>query len=408
MSAVPCPNCGVSRRGITRRCHECGYDFWAAAAGSAQPIEVVDRSEPQVDFLPDETDAAAQPPGWWERRSRRQKGAIIGGAAFVLLLGIGNDTGDSEDDGVVSNVTPSPTTAAATNSPTERPTPEPTKEPGQAPLGATTIALVVDVVDGDTIRVEVDGEVFSVRYIGIDTPETVHPTVPVEWMGLEASAENAALVEGKEVVLEKDVSEVDQFDRLLRYVWVQQGTGWLLVNYELVLRGFANSATYPPDVLYQELLIEAEREARNSDRGLWGPSPTPAPTSPPMPVPTAAPTPVPPAAAAIVVCDGNMDAPGNDNYAENLNGEYIVICNTGSVGASLGGWRVHDNDANHTYLFPAISLGPDASVALYSGTGANSSTALFWGNTYGAVWNNDGDCAFLYNSAATLVSNRCF
>jgi hypothetical protein len=107
-------------------------------------------------------------------------------------------------------------------------------------------------------------------------------------------------VGGKEVVLEKDVSEVDPFDRLLRYVWLQQGTGWLLVNNELVRLGFASSVTYPPDVLYQEVFLEAEREARNAERGLWGatpePSPTAAPTPPPTPVPTPAPTPVPTAA----------------------------------------------------------------------------------------------------------------
>jgi micrococcal nuclease len=300
LSAISCPNCGVARHGVGRRCHACGFDFWAAAAGTVQPIDPNDRTQPQVAFLPDDTDAAALPPGWWQRRSRRGKGAIAGGAAFFILIGIGNVTGDSDNPPVADDVSPSPAAATATASQSETPTREPTTKLGHAPVGETTIAMVVDVVDGDTIKVEVDGVVFTVRYIGMDTPETVHPSVPVEWMGAEASAENAALVEGKEVVLEKDVSEVDQFDRLLRYVWLQQATGWLLVNEELVRLGFASSSTYPPDVLYQELFREAEREARNADRGLWGatpePSPTVAPTPPPTPVPTPAPTPVPTAA----------------------------------------------------------------------------------------------------------------
>ena len=82
----------------------------------------------------------------------------------------------------------------------------------------------------------------------MDSPETVDPSSPVQWMGPQATAANAALVEGKTVFLEKDVSEVDQFDRLLRYVWVTKGTAWTLVNLELVRQGVAFAKSYPPDV----------------------------------------------------------------------------------------------------------------------------------------------------------------
>lgn len=121
-------------------------------------------------------------------------------------------------------------------------------------------------------------------------------------MGAEASAANAGLVDGQEVVLEKDVSAVDGFDRLLRYVWLQHGASWLLVNYELVRLRFASASSYPPDVLYQDLFRDTESEARDADRGLWAPAPTPEPTPPPTPVatpvPTAAPPPPPPAPTA--------------------------------------------------------------------------------------------------------------
>ncbi|MDP3793405.1 MAG: thermonuclease family protein, partial [Candidatus Uhrbacteria bacterium] len=86
-------------------------------------------------------------------------------------------------------------------------------------------ALVVRVVDGDTIDVLIGGEQLRVRYIGIDTPETVDPRRPVGCFGKEASARNRELVEGKTVALEKDVSETDRFGRLLRYVWLDPSTG---------------------------------------------------------------------------------------------------------------------------------------------------------------------------------------
>jgi micrococcal nuclease len=127
-------------------------------------------------------------------------------------------------------------------------------------------------IDGDTIQVVIEGEEYRVRYIGVDAPETVHPKEPVEWMGPESFAINRKLVEGKTVYLEKDVSETDQYGRLLRYVFLSDGT---FVNGELVRLGFALVGTYPPDVKYQDLLLGLQQQARENDRGLWGPTPTP-------------------------------------------------------------------------------------------------------------------------------------
>jgi micrococcal nuclease len=231
-------------------------------------------------------------------------------------------------------------TARPTPSPTPEPTTKPTPELGRSPAGQTTVGLVVDVVDGDTIKVEINGEVFTVRYIGIDTPETVHPTVPIEWMGAEASTANAGLVEGQEVWLEKDVSEVDRYDRLLRYVWLQQGTQWLLVNYELVRLGFANSSTYPPDVLYQGLFLEAEGEARAAGSGLWGATPAPAATPPPPPLVVTPPLPPPPPPAAtaapanchpsytgacLLIGAGDYDCAGGSGNGPNYTGPVRVV-----------------------------------------------------------------------------------
>lgn len=126
-------------------------------------------------------------------------------------------------------------------------------------------ARVTRVVDGDTIDVELNGSVVRIRYIGMDTPETVDPASPVECFGPQASGRNRALVEGRTVELEKDVSETDRYGRLLRYVYA----GGQMVNEELVLEGYATAATFPPDVKYQRRLADAERQARQANRGLW-------------------------------------------------------------------------------------------------------------------------------------------
>jgi len=123
--------------------------------------------------------------------------------------------------------------------------------------------LVKRVVDGDTIELETGQKV---RYIGIDTPETVDPRTTTQCFGKEATAKNRELVEGKKVRLEKDVSETDKYGRLLRYVYVDE----IFVNETLVREGYAFSSTYPPDVKYQDLFIEAERAAREANVGLWG------------------------------------------------------------------------------------------------------------------------------------------
>jgi micrococcal nuclease len=125
---------------------------------------------------------------------------------------------------------------------------------------------VVRIIDGDTIEVSVDARTERVRLIGIDTPETKGATAAE---GALATESTRGLLQGRTVVLERDVSERDRYGRLLRYVWLH-GDGWTLVNEEIVRRGFAQTATYPPDVRYAEAFLAAEREAREAGRGLWG------------------------------------------------------------------------------------------------------------------------------------------
>jgi micrococcal nuclease len=124
---------------------------------------------------------------------------------------------------------------------------------------------VVRVVDGDTILVDLGGRQERVRYIGVDTPETVAQDRPVGCFGPEASEKNKSLVEGKSVELERDVSDRDRFDRLLRYVYVDG----VMINAELLRQGYGTSVTFPPDVRENSRFRALEREARQARRGLW-------------------------------------------------------------------------------------------------------------------------------------------
>lgn len=126
-----------------------------------------------------------------------------------------------------------------------------------------TSARVKRVIDGDTIELE-GGE--RVRYIGINSPELRDTREKVACFAAKAREVNKILVEGKEVRLKKDVSERDKYGRLLRYVFI----GDTFVNLELVREGVAYIATYPPDVNYQKEFSQAQKEAREAKRGLWG------------------------------------------------------------------------------------------------------------------------------------------
>lgn len=139
--------------------------------------------------------------------------------------------------------------------------------PNPAELGVATLATaspkpqkqkVINVVDGDTLKLE-SGEV--VRLIGVDAPETNK-----ECYSLEAAKKLEELTLNQEIKLEKDVSETDRYQRLLRYIWV----GERLINEILVQEGYAKAYPYPPDVKYKNKLAEAENKAKEEGKGLWG------------------------------------------------------------------------------------------------------------------------------------------
>jgi micrococcal nuclease len=162
------------------------------------------------------------------------------------------------------------TTAPTAGEPTSPgPAPAPTAPPPIVqPVPAGDDAEVVRVVDGDTLVIRVSGREERVRLIGIDTPETVHPQRAVECFGREASAHTSRLIgPGTAIRLVHDVERTDRFGRTLAYLYrLDDG---LFVNLALVLDGYAQVATFPPNVAHAEDFLAAQREARDAGRGLW-------------------------------------------------------------------------------------------------------------------------------------------
>ncbi|MBZ0276372.1 MAG: thermonuclease family protein [Anaerolineae bacterium] len=126
---------------------------------------------------------------------------------------------------------------------------------GGAPAGED--ARVTRIIDGDTIDVDMNGQTYRVRYVGVNTPERDQACYS------EAIQANALMVQGQTVRLVKDVSDTDQYGRLLRYIYV----GNLFVNQALVQQGFAEVVSYPPDTAQFENFRRLEDEAAAANRG---------------------------------------------------------------------------------------------------------------------------------------------
>jgi micrococcal nuclease len=136
-------------------------------------------------------------------------------------------------------------------------------------VGATRsdAARVVRVVDGDTVVVRTGGHDERVRYIGVDTPESVKPGTPVQCFAKAASAANKRLVQGQEVRLVHDAEARDRYGRMLAYVY--RSSDGLFVNAELVRRGYAKPLSIPPNVAHAVELRRLAAAARREGRGLW-------------------------------------------------------------------------------------------------------------------------------------------
>jgi micrococcal nuclease len=138
--------------------------------------------------------------------------------------------------------------------------------PTATSAGGTAQAQVTRVIDGDTIEVRISGAEDEVRYIGIDTPETVKPDTPVQCFGPQSSSANHRLVDGRQVRLVFDRERRDVYGRLLAYVYV----GDDFVNAQLVRGGYARTLTIPPNTAHAGLFHRLAEKAGRAGRGLWG------------------------------------------------------------------------------------------------------------------------------------------
>lgn len=304
------------------------------------------------------------PEGRWPART-----ALVASAVLVLA-GCGGPPGAAETDSGGTDAAGDAFVA------TSEGTPEPgTTSPGHG-SGRGTGALALRVKDGDTISVEYGSVVESVRLIGINAPESG------ECFSREATAALMDLVEGREVSLVRDVSDRDQFGRLLRTVMVEGED----VGARLVREGYAIAREYPPDTALAEVYAAAQSAAQAAGAGLWG---------------TAG-------------CTSNRDdvdlslyveadAPGDDNA--NLNGEWLEIHNQGKEPLDLAGWTVKDESASHRYTFPpGVTIPGGGVLVLFTGCGEDTFGERYWCNSYSAVWNNGGDTAFLLGPDGRTVA----
>lgn len=259
-------------------------------------------------------------PGWWDvRRWSTQKRWIVG-LAVVAIIGTGalggRDAGaerrpdavapqTSTTEVVHATTTVAPTTTAAptteapatTSQPTTTASPPTTVVPS-VPRG--TPAEVLEVVDGDTVKVDLGGIKTSVRIIGIDTPETVHPSKPVQCFGPEASRRARELLDGQTVGVEYDGTQgrLDKYGRVLAFLWLPDGRLYTTV---MLQEGLAKEYTYSSGYKHRSEHLAAEQDARANGRGLWAastcdgdtdqtdPSSAKAPSAPPAPKPAPAP-----------------------------------------------------------------------------------------------------------------------
>ena len=127
---------------------------------------------------------------------------------------------------------------------------------------------VVDIIDGDTIEVKNENGVYKVRVLGIDTPETKHPSKPLECFGNEATEQAKKILLDKKVILQSDNTQddIDRYDRLIRYIFLEDGT---FFNQRMIEDGFAYEYTYENPYIFQKDFLKAQNEAQEGKKGLW-------------------------------------------------------------------------------------------------------------------------------------------
>ena len=239
-------------------------------------------------------------------------------------------------------------------------------------------AQVVQVVDGDTFVAAFAGTTSArVRLVGVDAPESRHPTRGEEPYGVAAAAFLRELLPpGTTVYLEFDVEVADSNGRLLAYAYLADGR---MVNEVLLEEGYAQLYTFPPNVRYVERFRRAQQAGREAQRGLW------ALTDEALPGPGAGSSP--------------EQGPRVRVAAVNLGAEWVEIWNGGPEAVDLTGWRLVSERGNQVFRFPdGFVLAPGATVTITSGQALEDRPALVLGWTRANVWSDSGDPAVLLDA----------
>lgn len=252
--------------------------------------------------------------------------------------------------------------------------------PGAEPVPQDLVrARVVQVVDGDTFIVAFAGTTSArVRLVGVDAPESRHPTRGEEPYGVAAAGFLRELLPpGTTVSLEFDVEVADSHGRLLAYAYLADGR---MVNEVLLEAGYAQLYTFPPNVRYVERFRRAQRAGREANRGLWALSDQ-----------------------GLSGADGGflLAPPGPQVRvaAVDLDAEWVEVWNGGREAVELTGWGLLSEQGNQRFSFPnGFVLAPGATVTITSGQAFADRPPLVLGWTERNVWNNSGDPAVLVDA----------
>tara|TARA_Y100000310_G_C20533912_1_gene739877 strand:- start:33 stop:1055 length:1023 start_codon:yes stop_codon:yes gene_type:complete len=247
---------------------------------------------------------------------------------------------------------------------------------------------VTKVIDGDTFKLSTGEEV---RLIGINAPEIGEKCYE------EAKEELEELIFGKETILEKDMDDKDQYGRLLRYVYTDYyfedgSVDEIFINYGMVYLGLAHKYEFGSNKKYSSWFEEAENEAKQNEGCLWASEEVDYIQD-----------------KCIYITNFHFNAAGNDNY--NLNDEYVTFGNKCSYSIDMTSWTIKDETASHIYTVPSFTFQSSSTFTLFTGTGTNTNSALYWGRTsgdYAAIWNNGGDTLFLRDSNRNLVLSQSY
>ncbi len=330
---------------------------------------------------------------------------------FIVLSGcIGQErkptlTETPSPSPVVSTPTFTPIPApnqTETPTPTATPTPTSTQRPSLTPTPSFTCeetwngnktGIVDEVIDGDTLIVNS----CKIRLALVDTPEAGEPG----YSEAKQFTLNLCPV-GSLVIVDQDNGQPrDIHGRIVAVIYAKGKC----LNAELLFNGFAR-------VLKEFCGVSEFSGEKWAQRYGCKPQLTPTPTLTPTvtmgptPSPISTPTPIVLPSNCIVISLFHYDAAGNDN--RNLNDEYVVFMNTCPRSIDMTGWKVTDEGAKHIYIFPRFKLNGGAKVYLHSGQGTNNNLHLYWGRSYGAIWNNDGDTLYLYDANGNLVLKKSY